>query len=189
MRAALLAATMVCGLATGARAAVFDLTSQTYNAEAMSRNAALSFELVISNAAVARGTFNLQSNLGDSLTGDVGDFVSAFVGPSSGSSQTFTANFPAFATADVSLTFAGGLASGRITFTGQSDGLQLVGTSGTFSGTFGSDRNGCSFNTPNGCSVTGQLSAAATASPVPEPVSMSLLGVGVLAGLLVRRRA
>jgi hypothetical protein len=191
MRAALLAAAMACGLATGAQAAVFNLTGQTYNAEAQSRGAIVSFRLVISDAAVARGSFNLQERALSqilSVTGDVADFVSASTGPFASGGQTVTPTSAQFVNLNLSLGFGGGTAGGTINFLGQSDGLQLTGSGGMFSGTFGSDFNNCQDSGPNACMVTGRLTASASPSPVPEPVSMSLLGISLLGALLLRRR-
>ncbi len=190
MRAAILAAAMLCGPAT-AEAAVFDLTNQVYNSEALSRSAIVSFRLVISDAAVARGSFNLQESAGSqilSVTGDVADFVSASTGPLAAPGPTVTPTFAQFANVNLSLTFTGSVASGTVNFLGQSDGLQLAGTGGTFSGMFGSDFNNCQNSGPNACIVTGQLTAPAFTPPIPEPISMSLLGVGLMGLAAARRR-
>ncbi len=191
MRAALLAATMMCGLATGAHAAVFDLTGQVYNAEALSRNAAVQFDLVISDAAVTRGSFNLMETATSqvqTITGDVADFVSASTGPVRASGQTITPTSASNANLTIVLTFSGGLPSGSITFNGTSDGIQLAGIAGAFSGLFGSDFNNCPNTGPNACAVTGQLTASASANSVPEPISMSLLGIGLMGLAAARRR-
>lgn len=188
MRAAVLAAVMACGLATGAEAAVFDLTGQSYNAEAQFRNAIVSFELVISDAAVARGSFNLvetATSTVQTVSGDVADFVSASTGPFRTGGQVVTPTLAHFTNLTIDLGFSGGIPSGSLTFNGESDYLQLTGSDGTFSGKFGSDFNGCESLGPVVCTVTGQL--AASASPVPEPVSMALLGGGLLGLASVRR--
>lgn len=182
MRAALMAAAAIaCGMGT-AKAAVFDLTNQVYNSVALSLNATTKLELIISDAAVARGSFNLQeiaSNQIQTLAGDVADFVSLSIG------QTVTPTSASFANVAVSLTFAGSVPTGSVTFLGDAGDLRLSGTAGVFSGTFGSDRNGCPAMGFNACGVTGTLSASP--SSVPEPATLAMLGTGLL-GLLHNRR-
>lgn len=189
MRAAILAVAIACGVGSAAQAAVFNLTSPTYNSTALALNATTRLELVISDAAVARGSFNLQeiaSNQIQTLAGDVADFVSLSIG------KTITPTSASFANVAVSLTFSGIVPTGSITFLGDTGDLRLSGTAGVFSGTFGSDRDGCPTTGFNTCGVTGTLAASPSLfspspSSVPEPATLALFGTGLL-GLLHNRR-
>lgn len=189
MRAALLAAAIACGLATGAEASVtYTLTNRVYNQTAQDARAFLNFSLTVSDAAVARGSFNLSGRGAGTLgspptyTGDLTDFIS------------FTANETAtptliFGNLALNATFGAGgaITTSSFTFNGVGDMSQLGGSSSAFGGMFGSDN----FNFrcgSNACAVAGRLTATAAPQPVPEPVSLSLLGVGVLGMATARRR-
>jgi len=188
MRAALLAAAMACGLVTGAQAATYTLVNLVYNQVALDSRTNLNFSFTVSDAAVARGTFSLAGGGGfipsgnsPTYSGDVADFIS------------FTANETATLThltgkLSISATFGtgGAITASSFTYGGLNEMSLLTGSSSSFGGTFGSDNNGGRCGS-DACTVTGQLTSPATASPVPEPVSVSLLG-GALLGLAGLRR-
>lgn len=184
MRAALLAAAMACGLAMGVQAATYTLMNPIYNQVAQDARASLNFSFTVSDAAVSRGSFNLfgvNNGVSPSYTGDVADFVS------------FTANETAtpdylFGTLHISASFAdGAITASNITFNGMNEMSAWAGTSSSFGGTFGSDNYNFRCGS-DACAATGQLTTSVTASPVPEPVSMSFLGSGIVALIALRRQ-
>ena len=188
MRAAVLAAVMACGLATGARAApvTYSLVNPVYNGLAIGAGASLNFSLTISDAAVAVGSFSLTgqgdaTGISPTFSGDVADFIQ------------FAANEQATPThltgkLSISATFGAGgaIAASSFVYGGLNEMSSLSGSNASFGGTFGSD-NYHGLCGSDACAVTGQLMASATTSPVPEPISMTLFGSGLAALGLLRR--
>lgn len=184
MRATLLAAVVLCGMASTARADVtYTLVDPVYAYGGVigPPRGLLNVSLTVSDAAVASGSFSL-SGTGDfsgpvTYTGDVADFVS------------YTAN--EFATPDecvcstISLfaSFApdGSITSASFYYFGIDEGSSLSGSGAAFGGYFNSDNFdfACSDDL---CTVTGRL-----VSDVPEPATAYLFGAGILALAAARR--
>ena len=181
---------MACGLATGAEAAVrYTLVNPVYNQVAQDAQASLNFSLTVSDAAVARGSFNLVGLSGflptgvqPLYTGDLTDFVS-FTASETATPDRLTGNL------NISVSFsAGAVTASSFTYNGVNEMSQLGGSSSGFGGTFGSDN----FSGQCGgdrCAFTGQLAATTVPNPVPEPISAGLLGAGLLGLAATRRRA
>lgn len=192
MRAAVLAIAATCGLASAAWAApvTYSLINPVYNDVATSVGASLNFSLTISDTAVAAGSFSLAGTSGflpsgnsPSYSGDLADFVS------------FTANEQATPThltgkLSISVTFAadGTVAASSFAYNGLGEMSAMSGTGVIFGGTFGSDNFGFRCGS-DACAVTGQLAASAAISPVPEPASLALFGMGVSGLAAIRRRS
>ncbi len=189
MRTLLLAAA-ICVLSAEAQASVtYELVNPVYNQGAVSAGATgflAGLDLTVSEAAVARGSFSVSESgnvpsagfLNDA--GDLADFVSfnlagrGFVSPSK-VDGVFTARL-AFA-AD------GSVSSGSIDYGGQNDEVHFTGSGSSFGGSFGSDQFGACGN--GSCGLMGQLT---TASAIPEPASIAILGLGALGLAMLRPR-
>ena len=206
MKNILLAATMLCGLATAAQAATYTLVGPTYDAVATAtlaqkppffRNLEL-LRLTISDAAVQRGSFNILTGSGPGFfvrSGDGDDFVSFSVQGEAvtRSSTSLVGTFSA------SLAFApdGSVTSGSVRYGGVLVETDLSGSSANFAGTFNSDFLNCRSVPPTGgpggtgpmCGVSGQLALTDfTPTAVPEPASIALFCIGTLGLAAMHRR-
>lgn len=194
MLAALTLGVMAAGLPGSAKAAAYQLTDQMVVLPNPGFPGLGGFRLdfAVSDAAVSRGTFQLSArgglpappgfpSIAPTYSGDVGDFIRLNVDGDLATPSSFMGTISSFA-----VTFAPDrtVSSFSLAFNSVSTEALLSGSAGNLiSGAFGSDRPDCNTTAGTGrCRVSGQLVEVAQA--VPEPMSLALLGMG-LVGLLL----
>lgn len=169
-------------LCARAEAATYTLQNLVYgqSAPALGASLQLPISLTISDAAVARGSFNFSSGLTMASSGDTADFINLIDG------NLFISNgFASGGNLTLKLSFDTQrmISAGSLILTSNYNDLAFTGSSNSFGGSFvpsGDTRCGAGFD----CGVTGTFGLVST---VPEPSSLALLGLPV-AALLQKRR-
>lgn len=198
MKQVLLAATILCGVVSGVRAApvTYTLVNQVYDQFTIdSRATFASFSFTVSDAAVSRGSFSYSVLGGNGFTvangtqpsGDVADFISLF-----GVGETIdppSNRLHGPLTASASFGSNGEILSSSFRLLGIFNDFAFGGSSASFGGTYGGAAFTCGGPlTP--CRVSGSLAMTGftPSTAVPEPASIALLAFGTFGVAVARRR-
>jgi len=181
MVAGLLAALAIAPIASAEAAVIYTFagTSQPGSTAPVPLNV----EVVLTSA---ESSFNLSSSANSgpapTFSGDLNRFISLTVGLDRVTPDFQRGGFGIQLGFDIT----GAVTRSRLVFDGSSTDALLSGTGSTASGTVGQAATSCRNNEAN-CRVSGTWTVT-TPTPVPEPMSITLFGAGLVGLAMVRRR-